>query len=77
MTDWTGDPPRQLDELQAFDAMCAFLEAYWILRGKQSNDIAALLGDISRDMWANGTPGDPAAWSNWQDAVGKVLREEG
>jgi hypothetical protein len=75
MTDWIGDQPRSLDELKAFDAMVAFLEAYWERGDKASDDLAVLLSSLSRDIWANSMPGDPAAWHDWREAVNKVLQD--
>jgi len=64
-----------LDELNAYDAMCAFLEAYWERGGKASDDIAVLLGSLNRDAWANGMPLDRAQWEDWRKAVEEVLRK--
>ncbi|MXP45324.1 hypothetical protein [Allopontixanthobacter sediminis] len=73
MTDFPTNQLRSLTELQAFDVMIAFLESYWQMHGKSSDDIANLLSDVSRNIWANGSPGDPASWSDWQNAVSSVL----
>ena len=73
MTDWVGTPPRKLDELQAFDAMRHFLEAYWARGSKKSEDLAALLDDLSREMWVNGMPSDPAQWEDFRAAVSKTF----
>jgi hypothetical protein len=70
-TDWM-ETPRTLDELAAFDAMRTFLEAYWERGGKSSEDIANLLSNLNRSVWANGMPGDPAMWQDWRDAVEAV-----
>ena len=43
---WAGEPIHRLTEFQAFDAMRSFLEAYWERGGKQSDDLAGLLGDL-------------------------------
>ncbi len=75
MTEWIGSRLRDLDELTAYDAMCAFLEAYWEQGGKSSEDIATLLGSLSREVWANGMPGDPASWSDWRTAVDAALQQ--
>lgn len=76
MTDWIGETPRTLNELQAFDAMRLFLEAYWERGGKQSDDLATLLGNLDREIWANSMPGDPAQWSDFRKAVSVVLAKE-
>lgn len=73
MTDWIGAPPRNLNELKAFDAMRLFLEAYWERGGKQSDDLAVLLGNLDRGAWANGMPMDRAQWDDFRNAVNKVL----
>jgi hypothetical protein len=72
--DWTGPLSPTLDELAAFDAMRAFLNAYWERGGKSSDDIAVLLGNLSRDIWTDGGPGDPAQWADWLAAVSLVRR---
>ena len=63
---------HDLTELEAFDAMRAFLEAYWKRGGSSSDDLAVLLGDLNRSIWAGGRPGDPAQWSDWLKAVATV-----
>ncbi len=68
---------RSLNELEAFDAMIAFIQAYWELRGKSSDDIANLLSDVDRNVWANGMPGDLASLGDWQAAVSSVLKTNG
>jgi len=68
---------RTLSELQAFDAMIRFLEAYWQMRGATSDDLATLLSDLSRNVWSNGMPGDPATWSDWREAISCVLQQDG
>ena len=73
MTDWMGSTPRTLNELEAFDTMRFFLEAYWERGGKQSEDLAVLLGNLSREEWANGMPMDPAQWPDFREAVDHVL----
>ena len=73
MTSWLGDPPRTINELQAFDAMRAFLEAYWERGGKASDDLAVLLGSLNRNAWANEMPFDPAQWSDWRSAVDAIV----
>jgi hypothetical protein len=68
-----GEPEKyKLTELEAYDAMLAFLEAYWKRGGGASDDLAVLLGSINRNIWADLGPGDPAQWNDWMDAVEKV-----
>ena len=73
MTDWIGAPPRTLNELEAFDAMRGFLEAYWERGQKQSDGIAVLLTSMDRDTWVNGMPLDRAQWEDFREAVNSVL----
>ena len=75
MTEWTGTALHTLDELQAFDALRGFLEAYWERGGKQSEEIAALLGSLNRDRQGNHAPLDAAQWCDWRRAVEQVLSE--
>ena len=69
--DWAGST-REIGELQAFDAMRAFLEAYWERGGKQSADLAGLLGSLNRHI---GPPLDVALWYDWKEAVDLVLTD--
>ena len=70
--EWTGPLASDLDELQAFDAMREFLEAWWKRGGKPEGDALWLLSACDRDVWADGGPSDPAMWSDWLEAVAKV-----
>ena len=74
---WTGELSPNLDELAAFDAMRAFLEAYW-QRGLRSDDaLASLLGNLNRSVWADHSTADPAMWQDWKDAVALVRNAAG
>jgi len=73
-------PPKQLSsltELQGFDAMVNFLEAYWKLCGRSSDDIAGLLSSLSRGREPHpGTPPiDEALWDDWRLAVADALSQ--
>ncbi len=78
--DWTGlDAPDigslpQLTALEAFDAMRVFVENYWDRGLKESYDLRFLLSAMNREtaIWADGGPGDPAMWSDWLLALGRV-----
>jgi hypothetical protein len=70
---WDVPSRHQLTELEAYDAMRAFLKAYWERGLKSSDDIAVLLGSIQRGFpWADGSPADPAMWPDWLKAVDEV-----
>lgn len=73
-----GEPMRfQLTELEAYDALCVFLGAYWKRGGKSGGDIAILLGDLDRRTWADGIPADPAQWNDWLSAIETVVKRSG
>jgi hypothetical protein len=71
---WPGHELRSLTELEAYDAMLAFLEAYWERGLKASDDIAVLLGSTQR--LRNGMPLDSAQWDDWRDAVEMVVKHK-
>jgi hypothetical protein len=75
--DWQAPDHRTLDELVAFDAMRIFLETYWEEGLRASDDIAVLLGSLSRDAWANGQPLDLALWDDWRAAVDAAVSKHG
>lgn len=62
--------PGGLTGIEAFDAMRAFLEAYWARGGKQSDDIAVLLGSLNR---SDGPPLDVALWDDWLRAISEGI----
>jgi len=55
---------------EAYQAMLAFLEAYWQRGGATSSDIALLLTMVHRVE--EGITTDPAQWDDWLDAVAKI-----
>lgn len=63
----------QLNPRQAYEAMVLFLDQYW--QRVRSDDVGALLGQISLDIWADGIPGDPASWGDWVHCVKHVLEK--
>jgi hypothetical protein len=79
-----GQPMRHsLDELEAFDAMRAFLEAFWRRGGCKSEELANLLSCTNRERWPSGkqlphligTPLDIAQWEDWLDAIAAIKAE--
>ena len=74
---WGESPKYSLTELEAYDAMLAFLDAYWRRGGPTSDDIAVLCGSISRDVWVNGQPLDIAQWGDWLAAIETVKARRG
>ena len=57
----------------AFDAMIAFLTAYWERGERASDDIAVLLGSLARHD--DGMPMDPALWEDWMTIFAAVGRD--
>lgn len=60
---------KKLSDKQAYDAMFEFLSAYY--RRTHSDGVGSLLGDLQ--LGTDSMPADPAAWSDWQQCVAKVL----
>jgi hypothetical protein len=70
MTDKSLEPTISI--VDAFDAMRHFLEAYWNRGGRESDDIAVLLGSLNRDEGSETPPLDPAMWDDWLAAVART-----
>jgi hypothetical protein len=51
----------------AYRAMLRLMEYYF--KVDHEYPIGGILGDVSPGVWANGSPGDPAAWPLWLDSV--------
>ena len=62
---------EQITVFVAFRAMFRFLEAYNQRGGDDA--LAVVLSDLQ--LFWDGMPGDPAAWSDWLDAVDSASRE--
>ncbi|GAB1577046.1 hypothetical protein [Bordetella petrii] len=57
---------------QAYRAMFYFLLHEYEMT--KSDEIGGMLSSLSWEIWAEGSgPADPAAWSDWQNAVKKAL----
>ncbi|NJL91813.1 MAG: hypothetical protein HC916_20075 [Coleofasciculaceae cyanobacterium SM2_1_6] len=61
----------KLTEKQAFFTMISFLEDYY--QNTQAEEIAILLGSLQ--VLQDGSPADPATWSDWQKSLQKVLQD--
>lgn len=70
-----SDARPTLTEREAYDAMFQFLEAYFERGGRQSDDLAILLG--SALMNSDGVPMDPGFWQDWLDAIAKARAPKG
>ena len=73
-----GEPMRySLTELEAFDAMRVFVEAFWRRGACKSDELANLLSFTNRERWPSGkqlpsllsAPLDIAQWEDWLDAI--------
>jgi hypothetical protein len=59
-----NDPLTTAD---AYRAMLRLLKYYFEVDHEYS--VGAMLGELASGVWADGTPGDPAAWSMWLASV--------
>ena len=64
---------ENLTLLEAYKAMYVFLDNYYFQMNKP-DEIGALLGDLR--ILPDGTPVDPAAWTDWLEAVQKISDAE-
>lgn len=68
----TGIFMKTLTSGQAYQAMLEFLEGY---QGRtNSEELGSLLGGFL--LLEDGSPADPAAWQDWEEAVRRVLNSE-
>ena len=61
-----------MEELLAYRMMVQFLEDRY--ERLPSDDLGALLGELSLSIWADGGPGDPAIKAEWDRACERVIR---
>lgn len=59
---------EKVSAFEAFKAMKYFLEKYY--EQTRSSDVGSLLGGLQ--ILEDNTTADPAAWSDWMDAVSKI-----
>jgi hypothetical protein len=59
-----------MDAMLAYKAMVRFLERYYTLTN--SEDVGALLGSMSMDVFQDGKSADPAIWEDWLRAIEEV-----
>ena len=52
---------------EAYRAMLRVLEYYF--RVQNEYPVCNILSDLAPGVWADGSPGDPAAWQLWLQAV--------
>ena len=58
---------EQVTLVDAYRAMLRLLEHYREMGSDYQ--VGAILGDLSTGVWADGSPGDPAAWSLWLNSI--------
>lgn len=63
---------QQINILQAYKAMCCFLEKYY--QNTSSDDVGSLLGDLQ--FLKSGKTADPAVWQEWIDCINKVIKTD-
>jgi hypothetical protein len=68
-----NNPQKELTSLEAYKAMFSFLDAYWKRSGKNSEELAALLGSMA--LLPDGNSADPAQMEDWKKAVEQALSE--
>jgi hypothetical protein len=56
---------------------CGLPPFIWEVGLKQEEQIASLLRDLQRGMWANGEPADPATWSDWRQVIQTIRDNPG
>lgn len=67
----TDRADRTLTERQAFDAMRAYLQAYW--ERSNTSSVSHVLSATQPAFLADTVTADPAAWEDWLKAVNAVL----
>jgi hypothetical protein len=62
---------QDLDAKLAYKAMVRFLEKYYALTNAE--DVGALLGSMSTDVFQDAMLADPAMWEEWLEAIQDVI----
>jgi hypothetical protein len=57
-----------------YRAMVIFMDRYYD-RGGGADSLADVMSSISTFLWGDGTPNDPAMWSDWLDAIDSARKE--
>lgn len=58
-----------------YRAMVIFLERYYD-RGGGADSLSDVMSSISSFLWGDGTPNDPAMWTDWLDAIDLAKKKE-
>jgi hypothetical protein len=58
---------QPLTTVEGYRAMLRLLEYYFHVDGEYP--VGGILGDLSAGVWADGSPGDPAAWTLWLNSI--------
>jgi hypothetical protein len=62
---------ERISAIEAYKAMFLFLDSYWKLGNKKSDELAGLLGDLA--LLSDGSSADPAMSEDWQKCVAQVI----
>lgn len=65
---------ESLNTMMAYKAMFRFLEKYYALTN--ADEIGALLGSMSANIFVGDKPADPAMWDDWLEAIREVKAEQ-
>jgi len=66
------DTQKELSAMEAYQAMFLFLESYWKLGEKKSDELAGLLGSLA--LLPDGKSADPALMNDWWRCVEEVIK---
>ena len=66
------DNQKELSRIEAYQAMFLFLDFYWKLGGKKSDELAGLLGSLA--LLPDGESADPALMDDWKKCVEEVIK---
>jgi hypothetical protein len=62
---------KNISEQEAYQAMFLFLDFYWKLGNKKSDDLAVLLGGLA--LLPDGDSADPALMHDWKKCLSEVM----
>ena len=71
------DRSNKITILASYDAMVEFIAMWWEQGGRTSDDIAQLLGALTRHDEFQGYSLDGAAWNDYMNIAYRKLEEEG
>jgi hypothetical protein len=66
---------ERISTKEAYKAMFLFLDFYWKLGNKKSDELAGLLGDLA--LLSDGSSADPALLDDWAECVREEINYRG